>query len=77
MGKDGRFNVAVSFDERRGGYVGAHPDLRAPGVALSLSGLRRKIETLMLPDDLNLDCTARLERDPRRLTGRPRPASPT
>jgi hypothetical protein len=27
MGKDGRFGVAVTFDERRG-YVGTHPELR-------------------------------------------------
>jgi soluble lytic murein transglycosylase-like protein len=38
MGKDGRFDVAVSFDKRRG-YVGSHPDLRAPVVALSLVGV--------------------------------------
>jgi hypothetical protein len=50
MGKDGQFDVAVSFDERRG-YVGTAPDLRAPVVALSLSGLRRKIEIALLPDD--------------------------
>jgi len=65
IGKDGRFDVAVTFDERRG-YVGTHPNLRAPVVALSLSGLRRKIEALMLPEDviivLSLDRDARLER---------------
>jgi len=53
------------------------PDLRAPVVALSLAGLRRQVEALMLPDEvivtLNLDKAARLERDRRRLTGRPRP----
>ena len=37
---NGRFNVAVSFDERRG-YVGTHPELRSPVAALSLGGLRR------------------------------------
>jgi hypothetical protein len=76
MGKDGRFDVAVTFDERRG-YVGTHPELRAPVTALSLSGLRRKIEAAMMPDEvivtLKLDRAARLERDRRRLTGRPRP----
>jgi len=45
-------------------------------VALSLGGLRRKVEIAMLPDEvvvlLSLDRTARLERDRRRLTGRPR-----
>jgi hypothetical protein len=30
---NGRFNVAVSFDERRG-YVGTHPGLRSPVTAL-------------------------------------------
>src|SRR5262249_49301239 len=76
MGKDGRFDVAVTFDERRG-YVGTHPELRAPVTALSLGGLRRKVEAAMLPEEvivmLNLDKAARLERDRRRLTGRTRP----
>jgi len=70
MGKDGRVDVAVTFDERRG-YVGSAPELRSPVVALSLDGLRRKVEALMSPDDvivmLNLDKAARLERDRRRL----------
>jgi hypothetical protein len=68
--------VAVTFDPAKG-YVGTHPDLRAPVVALSLSGLRRKIEIKLLPDEvivvLTLDRAARLERDRRRLSGRPRP----
>ena len=76
MGKEGRFDVAVTFDERRG-YVGTAPDLRQPVIALSLGGLRRRIEALMSPDEvivtLNLDKAARLERDRRRLTGRARP----
>jgi len=76
MGKDGRFEVAVTFDERRG-YVGTHPDLRQPVIALSLSGLRHKVETAMLPAEvivtLSLDKAARLERDRRRLSGRSRP----
>jgi hypothetical protein len=79
---NGRFNVAVSFDERRGGYIGAHPQLPSPVTALSLGGLRRRIEIALLPEvdvdiRLVLDRGARLERDRRRLTGRPRPASPT
>jgi hypothetical protein len=61
--------VSVSFDERRG-YVGAAPGLRVPVVALSLGGLRRKVEALMVPDKvevkLNLDRAARRERDQRR-----------
>jgi hypothetical protein len=38
MGKEKRFDVAVTFDERRG-YVGTHPELRSPVTALSLGGL--------------------------------------
>ena len=73
---NGRFNVAVSFDERRG-YVGTHPGLRSPVTALSLGGLRRRIEIALLPEvdvdiRLELDRGARLERDRRRLQGRPR-----
>jgi hypothetical protein len=68
-----KLSIAVTFRPERG-YVGSSPDLRAPVVALSLSGLRRSIETLMLPDEvivmLQLDKAARLERDRRRLTGR-------
>ena len=74
MAKDGRFDVAVTFDERRG-YVGTHPELRSSVTALSLSGLRRKIEAALLPEvdvdiRLQLDRGARLERDRRRLKGR-------
>jgi hypothetical protein len=76
MGKDGPFDVSVTFDERRG-YVGTHPELQAPVTALSLGGLRRKVEAAMLPEEvivmLSLDKAARLERDRRRLTGRTRP----
>jgi hypothetical protein len=64
--RDDRFEVSVTFDERRG-YVATAPGLRAPVVALSLGGLRRRIEALLLPDDvvitLNLDRVARRERD--------------
>jgi hypothetical protein len=73
MGAD-RLEVSVTYDERRG-YVGTAPELRLPVVALSLGGLRRKIEIAMLPDDLDmrlvLDRSARLERDRRRATLRP------
>ena len=68
--------IAVTFNPDCG-YVGTSPELRAPVVALSLGGLRRKVEALMSPDDvivtLHLDRVARLERDRRRLSGRPRP----
>jgi hypothetical protein len=53
---------AKRLDEHRG-YVSVHPDLRVPVVALSLAGLRRRIEALMMPDEvqvvLALDATAR------------------
>ena len=39
----------MTFDER--GYIGSAPELRWPVVALSLGGLRRKIEIAMLPDE--------------------------
>jgi hypothetical protein len=52
------------FDERRG-YVASAPELRQPVVAVSLGGLRRRIEALMMPDDLHvvlqLDIRARRE----------------
>jgi hypothetical protein len=75
-----RLEVSVTFDPAKG-YVASAPDLRSPVVALSLGGLRRRIEELMLPDDvivvLSLDRAARLERDRRRLTGRPPPPGNT
>jgi hypothetical protein len=40
--RDERFEVRVSFDERRG-YVGTAPSLRSPVTALSLGGLRRRL----------------------------------
>ena len=64
-----RLAVNVTFDAERG-YVATAPDLRQPVTALSLGGLRRRIEILMLPDDpiitLNLDRIAQRERDRRR-----------
>jgi hypothetical protein len=69
---DERLEVSVTFDERTG-YIGSAPELRSPVMALSLGGLRRKIEIAMLPDDLNvrlvLDRAARQERDQRRQDG--------
>ena len=59
-----RLEVNVTFDER--GYIGSAPELRKPVVALSLGGLRRKIEALMVPDQpivvLQLDGLAERER---------------
>ena len=67
--RDDRLEVSVSFDERRG-YIGSAPELRQPIVALSLGGLRHKIEALLLPDDvrvvLQLDGLAERERHRRR-----------
>jgi hypothetical protein len=64
-----RFEVSVTFVPAKG-YIATAPELRQPVVAVSLGGLRRRIETLLLPDDviitLNLDRVARLERDRRR-----------
>ena len=62
--REERLEVSVTFDER--GYIGSAPELRSPVMALSLGGLRRKIETLLLPDDvrvaLQLDGLAEGER---------------
>jgi hypothetical protein len=67
--RDDRLMVRVTFDEQRG-YVGSAPELRQPVVALSLGGLRRKVEAALMPDEvevrLQLDRTARQERDRRR-----------
>jgi hypothetical protein len=51
--RDDRFEVSVTFDERRG-YVATAPELRSPVTALSLGDLRRRIEALMLPDNVNV-----------------------
>jgi hypothetical protein len=71
-----KLTIAVTYDEAKG-YVGSAPELRQPVIALSLGGLRRRIEALLMPDDpiivLSLDRAARIERDRRRVTGRPRP----
>jgi hypothetical protein len=66
---DKRLEVSVTFDERHG-YIGSAPELRSAVVALSLGGLRRKIEIAMLPDEvrvvLHLDGLAERERHRRR-----------
>src|SRR6266436_2206455 len=70
--RDERFEVTVTFDERRG-YVGSAPEMRSPVTALSLGGLCRRIEALLMPDTVEvklvLDRAARLERDQRRRGG--------
>jgi hypothetical protein len=66
-----KLTIAVTYDPAKD-YIGTSPDLRQPVIALSLSGLRRKVKIAMLPDEvvveLQLDEAARLERD-RRLSG--------
>jgi hypothetical protein len=78
--RDERLEVSVTFDPAKG-YVATAPELRSPVTALSLGGLRRRIEALMLPDSVNvrlmLDKRARQERDQRREAGRAvRPTTP-
>jgi hypothetical protein len=51
--REERLEVSVTFDERRG-YVGSATELRSPVVALSLGGLRRRIEALMVPDSVDV-----------------------
>jgi hypothetical protein len=62
---DKRLEVSVTFDARHG-YIASARELRQPVMALSLGGLRRKIEALLLPDNvrvvLQLDGLAERER---------------
>ena len=51
--REERLEVSVTFDERHG-YIGNATELRSPVVALSLCGLRRKIEIAMVPDDVHV-----------------------
>ena len=51
--REERLEVSVTFDERHG-YVASAPELRSPVMALSPGGLRRKIEVLMVPDDVHV-----------------------
>jgi hypothetical protein len=64
-----QLEVSVTFDERRG-YVAFAPDLRQPVTALSLGGLRRRIEIALLSDDVDVrlifNRTVERERDRRR-----------
>jgi hypothetical protein len=61
---DERLVVSLTVDER--GYIGSAPELRSPVVALSLGGLRRRNEALMVPNSvdvvLQLDGLAERER---------------
>jgi hypothetical protein len=66
---DERLEVSVTFDARHG-YIASAPELRQPVVALSLGGLRRRIEIALLPEIvrvvLQLDGHAERERHRRR-----------
>jgi hypothetical protein len=67
--RDDKLEVSASFDPRRG-YFTTGSELPQSVTALSLGGLRRRIEVALLPDEpiiqLRLDRAARLERDRRR-----------
>jgi hypothetical protein len=67
-----RLVVAVTYDPAVGYCTTGGPELPVVS-ALSLGGIRRRVEALMLPDDvhivLHLDRAARLERDQRRRGG--------
>ena len=64
-----RRDVTVTYDARHG-YIASAPELRQPIVALSLGGLRRRVEALLLPDNvdvvLQLDGLAEREHHRRR-----------
>jgi hypothetical protein len=64
-----RLDVTVTYDARHG-YIASAPELRQPIVALSLGGLRKRIEIALLSDDvvLQLDGLAERERHRRRAT---------
>ena len=74
-----KVSIPVTFDERRG-YVGTHPGLQSPVTALSLGGLRRRIEIALQPEvdvdiRLELDRGARLRARPPAIAGAAAPAS--
>ena len=64
--RDERLEVSVTFDERRG-YVASAPELRSPVTALSLGGLRRRIEVLLLPESHASSSSKRIAPPGRRL----------
>jgi hypothetical protein len=68
--------VSVTYDAKRG-YVASAPELREPVVALSLGGLRRKVEARMSPGFiLQLDGLAERERHRRRAAPPPARTGP-
>jgi hypothetical protein len=62
-----KLDVTVTYDARHG-YIATALELRQPVVALSLGGLRRRIEALMVPDEpivvLQLDGLAAAHPEP-------------
>jgi hypothetical protein len=71
-----RFEVSVTFDAERG-YIGSAPGLREPVVALSLGGLRRRIEIALLPDDVRVVLLVRWSRRARTAPAPPAGAANT
>ena len=67
---DERLEVSVTFDER--GYIGSAPELRQAVVALSLGGLRRKIEIAMVPMTFTSCCSSTASPSANGTVGRPR-----
>ena len=69
-----RLEVSVTFDQAKG-YIGTAPELRQLVTALSLGGLRRRIEIALLPDNvdvmLQLDGLAERERHRRQAQAQP------
>lgn len=67
-----RLEIGVSFDPHRGYHTVGLPK---PVTALSLNGLRRRIEALLMPDEveviLQLDGLAERERHRRRSQAAP------
>ena len=65
-----RLEIAVSYDLAKGYYIGIHPELRTPVVALSLAVLRKRVEERLIGEDIDiklvLDATAERERNRRR-----------
>jgi hypothetical protein len=78
--RDEQIEVSVSFDPGRG-YFSVGSELSQSVTALSLNGLRRRIEATLLPNEpviqLRLDRAARLERDRRRRRSTLGGATPT
>jgi hypothetical protein len=66
-----RFEVSVTFDPAKG-YVATAPALRAPVTALSLGGVRRRIEIALLPDEVDVRLRIRSSRPQKKFPTRRR-----